>query len=239
MSTPELDESAQRKRDAWAEKSGTDAYLSEMGAYALRRDRAIVRSMLGHGPGRLLDIPCGTGRYVGLATKLGFQVTAADFSPTMLAAAPRQEGVDYLRADVFHPCFLPSSFEVILVSRLLFHYAHPERILAALLPALKLDGRIVCDTLNPYSTRWLASAVLGRVRKDPARRLYFERQARFEGEAAALGLEVVKKACAYLLPTRAYRLLPRPATLVAEALETATPLGLRVMTFWHLRRAGV
>jgi len=235
VDTPTLDENAKRKRDAWAEKRGVDTYVRDMGVYALRRDESIVGRMLGRGPAHLLDIPCGTGRYLATASELGFQVIAADYSPSMLSVARQHEGVPFVRADVFRPPFMPGSFDVILVSRLLFHYAYPERIVAGLLPLLRPNGRMVFDVLNPYSTRWWASQFLRLLRPDPARQLYFESPAHLERSLGRLGCEVIERRSAYLLPTRAYRGLPRLITRLADAVESILPSRLRVVTYWHIR----
>ena len=238
MATQPLDSAALRKRDAWAARTGVDTYVQEMGAYALRRDREIVQAMIGRGPGVLLDLPCGTGRFLELERASGYQVVAADYSSTMLAAARCHEDVQFVRADVFDPPFEPETFDVMVVLRLLFHYAECERIIASLLPALKPAGRLIFDTLNPGSTRWMASVVLHQLRPDPARRLHFERPGRLQQSLARMGLKVLQRTGAYILPTRLYRHLPRWTWRLADAIEPAVPPSLRVLSYWHVTRRG-
>lgn len=233
-----LSESAVRKREAWARRPGTETYVKEMGAYALRRDDSVVRRMLGPGPGRLLDLPCGTGRFFEVEKDLGFQVTGADYSPTMLAVAEKHSGIELVKADVFNPPFPPAVFDVILTLRLLFHYENPERILSSLLPSLKPGGRMIFDTLNAFSLRWAASKVLDPLRGDPARKLYFERPSVMAEKIRGLGLDVIERESAYIFPTRLYRYFPRPLWAVSDAVEAVTPSGLRVLTYWNVRRPG-
>ena len=233
----QLDDAALRKRQAWAQRSGTETYINEMGAYALARDEEVVRSMLGRGPGRLLDLPCGTGRFLDLESELGFTVTAADYSPTMMEVAQRHQNVEFVTADAFAPPFEVGVFDVMFICRLMFHYRNPEAILAALLPSLKPGGRIIFDTLNRYSTRWSASKMLGLVRRDPARRLYFETFGSMQRKLGALGLKVVERRSAYLLPTRLYRYLPGPFITASHRLEPLVTSALRVLTYWHVERA--
>ena len=236
MKSTRVTSSARRKRDAWAELGDTGNYERRMGVYARARDEEIVARMLGGGPGRLLDMPCGTGRHLALARRLGFAVNAADFSPTMLSVVPETEGVSAVRADIFAPPFLAQTFDVILVSRLLFHYARPEDVLASLLPTLRPGGRLVFDSLNTWSTRWLASQFLRPFQRDPARRLYFEPPGRLARKLDALGLEVVENESVYLLPTRLYRFLPGGLVRVLHAAERLALPQLRVLTYWHARR---
>ena len=232
-----LSEQARLKREAWARRQGVESYVREMGPYAVERDARIIRAMLGRGPGRLLDMPCGTGRYLELEKELGYEVVAADYSPTMLSVATRHPDVRFVRADVFAPPFDPGSFDVILISRLLFHYAESERILGALLPCLKAGGRMVFDVLNAFSTRWMASRALGCLRTDPAKRLYFETFASMRRRLGRLGLRILDRRCAYVAPTRLYRYLPRWATGALDALEKAVPPSLRVLSFYNVTRA--
>lgn len=229
-----LSSPARSKREAWATRGGTRTYIQEMGRYALHRDEKIVRRMLGTGPGKLLDVPCGTGRFLNVEKELGFTVIAADYSPTMLSTALEHGNVGFLRADVFAPPFAPESFDVILVLRLLFHYADPMSIIRSLAESLKPGGRIIFDTLNSYSTRWAASQVLHRLRPDPARRLHFKRPCDIERETAAVNLKVVERESAYLLPTRAYRYLPRLSWPCLETAEALVPANMRVLTYWHV-----
>lgn len=232
----QLDSASAKKRDAWARRAGTETYIQEMGEYALARDEAIIRALLRSGPGRILDLPCGTGRFLELEKELGYQITAADYSPTMLSVAQQHVDVEFVQADAFNPPFAPNSFDVILISRLMFHYDHPERILRALLPCLKTGGRIVFDTLNVGSLRWWLSQCLRPFRRDAAQRLYFERPNAFIRTLNELGLNVVETRSAYFYPTRMYRSLPKVFIKLGDVLEAITPPSWRVLTYWNVQK---
>jgi glycosyltransferase involved in cell wall biosynthesis len=223
------------KRDAWAVQAGTETYVRKMGSYALARDAQIVGNLIGRGPGRLLDIPCGTGRNFDLTQGQGYRIVGADFSPTMLRVARGYGGVPLVRADAFAPPFARETFDTILMPRLLFHYANPESIIAGLLPTLKPGGRMVFDTLNTFSTRWLASLIL-RPFRDTALRTFFESPRGFAQKLAGLGLEVTRCESAYVLPTRLYRFLPGPFVRLVHATERLVPKRYRVLTFWQVKR---
>ena len=238
MTEPYLDDNSARKRDAWAQREGVDEYTAQIGDYALQRDRHVIGSFLGEGPGRILDIPCGTGRFIALERSKGFQVVAADYSPTMLSVAEQYEGVEFVRADVFDPPFQPAFFDVILISRLMFHYASPERILRHLLPSLKPGGRIVFDTLNPLSSRWVASQCVHAVNRDPAKRLHFEPPGRMRRKLDAMGLKVLDWTTGYILPTRVYKWLPGFIIGTCDLFEHMMPRSLRVVSYWHVTLPG-
>ncbi|HEV7302165.1 MAG TPA: methyltransferase domain-containing protein [Tepidisphaeraceae bacterium] len=228
------DEAAQRKRHAWATRGKINTYIQEMGWYALQRDEEIVRSLLGKGPGRSLDIPCGSGRFTELQKELDFDVVSADYSPTMLDEAVRKAPGRVLRADIFNPPFPDESFDVVLISRLMFHYADPLTIIRGIAPLLRPGGRIVFDTLNPLSLRRAASLASPGRQKDGATRLHFANPAELSRGIEGLGLEVRQRRTAYVIPTRAYRLLPRWMAWTLHGIEKVWPGPARILTFWQV-----
>lgn len=85
-------------------------------------DRAISRLL--HGcSGRVLDLPCGTGRWLKLYDRLGFECVGADVSADMLAEA-RVKGAraELVQASAFDPLpFEPGAFDVLVCSRFFEH----------------------------------------------------------------------------------------------------------------------
>jgi SAM-dependent methyltransferase len=69
-----------------------------------------VRSLLGRGSGRLVDVGCGTGAYAAAFAELGWTVTGVDVSEDMLRRA-RDRGVDVVQADATELPFEDSSFD--------------------------------------------------------------------------------------------------------------------------------
>lgn len=225
-----------RKRERWTKPAAAESYIRKMGAYAIAREARIIDEFIGLGPGMLLDIPCGTGRNFEIALRHGFTVIGADFSAAMLKEASSQKKVFLIRADVFMPPLSTSVFDIILMHRILFHYNCPQRIISALLPSLKSGGKIIFDTLNKYSLRWLASLILDFFRRDEAHRTYYLRPSDVIKILSHCGLDVEKIKSAYVLPTRLYRFLPFPLIKVIDLIESLIPPSLRVINFWVVRQ---
>lgn len=83
---------------------------------------------------RILDLPCGAGRFLPTFLDLELQVTCADVAPDMVAAArskAEQSGVDlsnvrFAVADVMNTPFGDKEFDAILCNRLFHHFREPE-----------------------------------------------------------------------------------------------------------------
>jgi SAM-dependent methyltransferase len=69
----------------------------------------VVRPLLGEGSGRLLDLGCGTGAYMGALAALGWEVTGVDISEDMLRRA-RERGANVVRANASALPFEDASF---------------------------------------------------------------------------------------------------------------------------------
>jgi 2-polyprenyl-3-methyl-5-hydroxy-6-metoxy-1,4-benzoquinol methylase len=80
----------ERVRSVWNERSRSWDEMSEANAVAPDRAADLERNViaLGIAPGeRILDAGCGTGQYATAFARLGFNVTAVDLAPDMIARA--------------------------------------------------------------------------------------------------------------------------------------------------------
>jgi SAM-dependent methyltransferase len=79
------------------------------------RLREHVVALLGRGPGRCLDLGCGTGLALPLLVRDGWAVTGVDASAAQLArAAPRANGAALLQADAHDLPFDDGSFDAVV-----------------------------------------------------------------------------------------------------------------------------
>lgn len=124
---------------------------------ALRRLRAAA------GTGRLLDVGCGTGAFLGAASAHGFAAEGLEVSPK---AAARARALGH-RVTLFDGDLtrLPplGAFDVVSLWDVLEHLADPVAALAALKANLKPSGRLLLRTVNEDCLLSSASLALARL----------------------------------------------------------------------------
>lgn len=109
-----------------------------------RREKACIRKALAGLPAgsKVLDLPCGAGRFYAFLADMGFIVTSADGSPYMVDKA-RQEtaeyraahpgcGDEFLVCDILKTPFADKQFDAVVCNRLFHHFADPSTRRAAL-----------------------------------------------------------------------------------------------------------
>jgi SAM-dependent methyltransferase len=74
---------------------------------------ALVLRLLGDGPGRLLDVGCGTGAHSAALAERGWSVTGVDVSQDMLRRA-RERGVEAIEADAAALPFGDATFDAVV-----------------------------------------------------------------------------------------------------------------------------
>ena len=224
------------KKEYWA--NFYDAfYENSLGSYALERDSRVIKQLVSSNSGVALDFPCGMGRHTKMLLSLGFDVVSADISAKMLEHIREKYGVEVMIMDLFS---LPRSnrkFDVILSSRVFFHYEDLSVLLENLSGFLKPEGVLVFDTLNKYSTRYFIHKVLWALfgNRFVKEELYFRTKEEVLSILKDSGFEVQETVSAYILPTRAYKLAPSFLNKVFDIIERILPSQLRVLTFWKVR----
>lgn len=131
-------------------------------------NRTVWRKLLGTlsdvpAGGRVLDVPCGTGRFSWHLASAGFQTTACDVSRDMLARAekvgsPGGPAPQFLEGDLFNLPFDDREFDAVVCIRFMNLVDRPVRVeavqkLARLAPILVI-GYYHCYTLK-YLSRWI------------------------------------------------------------------------------------
>jgi len=136
-----------------------------------RKRRALLRAVAilrGHAEERggvwgqrLLDIPCGTGRFSDLLAAEGGEVLGMDLSPQMLAAARHKHpSASYVAADLAQLPLADGAVDAVICIRL-FHLVHEPALRIAFLRELARVGRhgLVIDyrhgrTFRSWGRRW-------------------------------------------------------------------------------------
>jgi SAM-dependent methyltransferase len=162
---------------------------------------------------RVLDAGCGTGRHTFHVARSGArEVIALDFSAAIDVAARnnrQSHNTHFIQADIYHPPFLPDSFDFIYSLGVLHHLPDPEKGFRTLLPLLRADGFI-----NIY--------------------LYWN----LEGEAFWRRLALVAVTQARRISTRLpHALLKKLSWLIAALFEVALVLPARALDRFAFTRS--
>jgi 2-polyprenyl-3-methyl-5-hydroxy-6-metoxy-1,4-benzoquinol methylase len=97
--------------------------------------------------GRLLDIGCGNGQFLGAARDCGWRVTGLDFDPVAVATC-RQQRLDVREGGIEQFRDEAEVFEVITLCHVIEHVHEPMALLKACYRLLKPGGRLWLETPN-------------------------------------------------------------------------------------------
>ena len=233
---------SERERTYWLKKSASE-YHKSIGEYALKKDKVVLKKLLGGHQGSALDIPCGSGRHSVLLKSLGFDVTSADVSNAMLEATRRIAGTKIKKLDLLKSFKSSDRYNVVLVSRLLFHYQKQAGILSNLKSLLKPNGILIFDTLNKYSCRWFihkglivfGRLFLSKIKFGHEKSLSFTTLSQIQTVLGKLGYKIIDKKSVYLFPTRSYKYIPRVFYKLFASIEAILADRLKVVTFWKVK----
>jgi len=114
-----------------------------------RREQGIVAAWLDRcgALDRVLDVPCGAGRFAPLLASRARRVLAVDAARAMLLHG---DDADRAQASAHALPFRPACFDLVLCSRLLHHFSEPEQ------------RRAVLGELARVSARWLIASHFDR-----------------------------------------------------------------------------
>jgi 2-polyprenyl-3-methyl-5-hydroxy-6-metoxy-1,4-benzoquinol methylase len=103
----------------------------------------------------VLDVGCGTGRFVDVAHRLGAHVVGIDLRAAAEVAARNLADPDVriYQADVFHLPFKSGSFDYIYSIGVLHHTPDCEKAFKTLVPLLKPGGQIAIWLYSAYN-KW-------------------------------------------------------------------------------------
>jgi ubiquinone/menaquinone biosynthesis C-methylase UbiE len=106
---------------------------------------------------RILDIGCGTGRYLRLLTPSRYRVIGIDLSRRMLERAKHRFGsrsdIRLLQASAGALPFTPCSFDRIMSGLVIDHVASAEQWFRQISGLLRTDGRAVVAAVHPEMQR--------------------------------------------------------------------------------------
>ena len=100
--------------------------------------------------GALMDVGCGNGNLLSLATKLGWQAMGLEIDPAAVRAA-RNQGLDVLEGTYERLSEFSQLFDCIVCSHVLEHLHNPQDMLIKLRDALKRGGTLLLSLPNATS----------------------------------------------------------------------------------------
>jgi len=127
-------------------------------------DEPFLRSMMKLFDGcRVLDLGCGTGRYLRRAAQPGIQVVGLDLSRAMLIRARREitpgKSISWVQASVARLPFLQEAFDRVISGLVLDHVDDLQSFFLQVAAALRPGGRLVMSAVHPDMQRLTGSVV--------------------------------------------------------------------------------
>lgn len=99
------------------------------------------------GKGNLLDVGCGTGDYLLIMQKLGWQVTGVEVNPNAVTAC-RNMGLNIKKGNIRDIDFQEGSFDLVTMWHSLEHFENPGEVLLKVRRLLKEGGKIMIGIPN-------------------------------------------------------------------------------------------
>ncbi|MFZ5801925.1 MAG: class I SAM-dependent methyltransferase [Candidatus Omnitrophota bacterium] len=143
-----------RAREHYQKTSVAGAYDDErtrswIGRQAYRQESKALDRILRQyldSPGRVLDLPCGTGRMVPILKKHGLQVTGGDISEAMMAIArarfAEETATEFLRIDAEKIDFPDAHFDYLVSFRFMCHLP-PETLRRVLDEMIRVTRKLL------------------------------------------------------------------------------------------------
>ena len=108
---------------------------------------------------RVLDVGTGPGFFAIILAEMGYQVTAVDYTATMLEEARRNAGallkrIDFRQMNAEQLSFPAASFDVLVTRNLTWNLPHPEKAYAQWMEVLKPGGLLLNFDANWYRYLW-------------------------------------------------------------------------------------
>ncbi len=178
--------------------------------------------------GRLLDVGCGGGLFLGMMRERGYAVVGLDFSHEAAAMAWKRQQAPAVCGDLANAPLRAGSFAAITMFHVLEHVPDPRAYLEAARELLAPDGRLVVQVPNAASWQF---RLLGRRWNgvDVPRHLFDFRDRDVEKLLEACGMAVVRR--------KYFSLRDNPAGLASSVAPALDPMARRVRRVAESARA--
>ena len=118
---------------------------------------------------RVLDVGTGPGFFAIILAELGYQVTAVDYTASMLEEAKGNAGalaekIDFRQKNAEKLTFSTASFDVLVTRNVTWNLPNPEKAYAQWMRVLKPGGLLLNFDANWYRYLWDENAQAGHAR---------------------------------------------------------------------------
>jgi len=146
-------------------RQSLDHYESNEGVFNAKRQTRL-KGILGDaraktGDGILLDLGCGTGNVMRLASGVYSSVIGLDLAENLLSQAARRDGSILVAADALHLPFASGSFACVAANALLHHIANPAPVFLEVFRVLRPGGIFITD----HDPNWHCGRFRSGIRK--------------------------------------------------------------------------
>ncbi len=115
--------------------------------------------------GRLLDIGCGSGKFLRSMQRLGWQAQGVEFNTSAVQLC-RDAGLEIFQGELAEAAFPDNHFDLVTARHLIEHIADPKPFIREIFRILKPGGTMVLITPNSqalgrgwFGTNWYANEV--------------------------------------------------------------------------------
>ncbi len=156
-------------------------------ARAFRTDRRFLQDMP---PGRLLDIGCGNGAFIGAMARLGWDAHGIDFDEAAIAAARQHPGVTVAAGNLASQHYPAAHFDAVVMSNVIEHVPDPVEVFAECHRVMRPGARLVMITPNMQA---LGHELFGRDWRglEPPRHLFLFQRSSMRRLARAAGFTLI------------------------------------------------
>lgn len=135
---------------AKTEKNTFDRLYDRIRKHNNRSKRKLIERHLS-GPGRLLDVGCGTGEFLAEMASVGWQVRGIERDAKAAAYAVEKLRVNVVRGTLDSMPSVEASFDVVTMWHVLEHVYNPHKTLMQIRDLLKEGGLLVVAVPNAHS----------------------------------------------------------------------------------------
>ncbi|MFZ5559790.1 MAG: class I SAM-dependent methyltransferase [Patescibacteria group bacterium] len=203
------------------------------GKFVNLKELSIIEELLKGVRGRILDIPCGTGRLAKylLIKNPNIDIVGADYSLEMLNLAKDAGYKNVVRADAFNLSFKQGFFDCIVSLRFIFHYKNIYPLFQEAAKVLKKDGVLIFDTY-----KWSPYQILGVFFKKYKDKVFIHSREDIKSILEKSNFKLITIKHCFLFSPLIYRFLPISLIAVLDKLEKIFPQQLLVKSFYKVKK---